>query len=94
MEVTLYTIKGCNYCDMTKELMRRASLDYTLVLVGRDMTKAQMEKKFPLAKGFPYVIIDGQAIPGLQATAKYLVDRGFASKMRKTKVSNCKSCNQ
>lgn len=79
MEVTLYTIKGCNYCEMTKELMRRASLDYTLVLVGRDMTKAQMEKKFPLAKGYPYVVIDGKGFPGLHATAKYLIKEGLVS---------------
>tara|TARA_B100001964_G_scaffold47748_1_gene53382 strand:- start:1636 stop:1944 length:309 start_codon:yes stop_codon:yes gene_type:complete len=94
MDITVYSIPDCLHCSRVKELFERAELDFTNLVVGQDISKEVMTHKFPLAKGFPYVIIDGQAIPGLQATAKYLVDRGFASKMRKTKVSNCKSCNQ
>jgi len=93
MHITVYSTSDCLYCSRVKELFERAELDFTNFVVGQDISKEVMAHKFPLAKGFPYVIIDGQALHGLQATAKYLVDRGFASKMRKVNVNECKSCN-
>ena len=56
--------------------------EYSLVLIGRDMTKSQFEIEHPNAVGFPHVIIDGEEIGGLQNTAKYLVDKGYGKKLR------------
>jgi len=77
MQITIYTIPGCSYCTHVKELMRRANLSYEDYLVGKDITKTQLLQEYPLAQGFPYVIIDGEPVGGLTQTAKYLVDRGL-----------------
>ncbi len=82
MKIVVYTTSNCIYCTRVKQLFDKAELEYTSYLVGEDITKEALEKKYPLAKGYPYVIIDGKEIPGLQATAKYLVDKGYASKLR------------
>lgn len=83
MEITIYTIPGCSYCTHVKELMRRADLPYQHFLVGKDITKADLLKNYPLAQGFPYVIIDGEPVGGLTQTAKYLVDKGLVSSKKK-----------
>ena len=56
--------------------------EYSLVLIGKDMTKSQFEIDYPDAVGFPHVIIDGEEIGGLQNTAKYLVDKGYGKRLR------------
>jgi glutaredoxin len=83
MKIKIYTIPNCSYCAHVKELMRRAKLDYELFVVGQDVDREQMIKKYPLARSYPYVIIDGEPVGGLTQTAKYLVDRGLVSSRKK-----------
>lgn len=83
MKIQIFTIPGCNYCNHVKELMKRANLEYSSYVVGQDITKETMIKKYPLAKGYPYVIIDGEVIGGLHQTAKFLIDKGVVSSKKK-----------
>ena len=59
--------------------MSTLSPEYTSYLVGEDITKEALEKKYPLAKGYPYVIIDGKPIGALIELAKHLVKEGLVS---------------
>ena len=77
----VYTIPSCHYCDKVKELFKIIEQPYMLIVVGKDVTKSQFEVEHPNARGFPYVIIDGEEIGGLQNTAKYLVDKGYGKKL-------------
>tara|TARA_Y100000004_G_scaffold104429_1_gene117201 strand:- start:330 stop:581 length:252 start_codon:yes stop_codon:yes gene_type:complete len=83
MKIQIFTIPGCSYCDKVKVLMKRANLEYNSYVVGQDITKETMIKRYPLAKGYPYVIIDGEAIGGLHQTAKFLIDKGLVSSRKK-----------
>ncbi len=82
MNIKMYTIVGCTYCDKVKTLFNIIGEDYSEIHIGRDLTKSEFEQQFPDAAGFPYVIIDGKSIGGLQNTAKYLVDKGYGKKLR------------
>lgn len=83
MKIQIYTIPGCGYCDHVKELMVRANLDYEHYQVGKDIAQPDLLKQYPLAKGYPYVIIDGEPVGGLTQTAKYLIDKGLVSSRKK-----------
>ena len=83
MKIQIFTIPGCSYCDKVKVLMKRANLEYSSYVVGKDITRETMVKRYPLAKGYPYVIIDGEAIAGLHQTAKFLIDKGLVSSKKK-----------
>ena len=83
MKIVIYTIPGCSYCTKVKEIMARANLEYEHILVGNDISREQLIKEHPLAKGFPYVIIDGEGIGGLHQTAKFLIDKGLVSSKKK-----------
>jgi len=63
--------------------MKRAKLDYDSYVVGQDISRETMVKRYPLAKGYPYVIIDGEPIGGLHQTAKFLLDKGLVSSRKK-----------
>tara|TARA_B100000965_G_scaffold195317_1_gene163190 strand:+ start:581 stop:862 length:282 start_codon:yes stop_codon:yes gene_type:complete len=76
MNVIVYSSHGCFYCEQMKLLMEKANLTYKEIEV--DVTnRASFIKKYPDAKGYPYVIIDGKPIGGLVETAKELLKKGL-----------------
>jgi glutaredoxin len=79
MEIQIYTTSGCIYCEKIKELMKRADLSYTQILVGKDITRQEFKQKYPFASGFPYTVIDGSVVGGLVETVKLFVDKGLVS---------------
>ncbi len=58
MNIKIYTVNGCVYCEKIKELMRRADVEYNTILVGKDISRNEFKMKYPFASGFPYTIID------------------------------------
>lgn len=78
-DITIYTTVGCVYCEKIKELMKRADVSYTQILVGKDITRQEFKQKYPFATGFPYTIIDGSVVGGLVETVKLFVDKGLVS---------------
>lgn len=79
MEITAYTTEGCFYCEQLKELFRRANLEYTSVVVKKDITRQEFKHKFPEVDSFPHVVIDGTEVGGLTQTAKLLLEKGLVS---------------
>ena len=79
MKIEAYTTGDCSYCDHLKELLLRANLKdiTTFIKVGRDITREEFIEKFPDANGYPYVIIDGEHLPGLVPAARYLVQHNL-----------------
>lgn len=83
MNIVIYTTSGCIYCEKIKELMRRADVEYTAFLVGKDITREDFRIKYPLASGFPYAIIDEEPVGGLVETVKLFVEKGLVSSKKK-----------
>ncbi len=79
MEIIIYTTEGCFYCEKIKELCVRANVEYTSYLVGTDIEQKEFVKKYPLAQGYPYVIIDGEIVGGLVETARLFLKKGLVS---------------
>jgi glutaredoxin len=80
MDIVMYSIPGCAYCSHAKELFRRAEVDYEHYIVGKDLTRTELLEKYPLAYGYPYIIIDGEPIAGgLVETVKLFVQKGLVS---------------
>ena len=79
MEIKIYTTEGCFYCEKIKELCLRADVEYTSYLVGTDISQKQFQKDYPLAMGYPYVIIDGEIVGGLVETARLFLKKGLVS---------------
>ena len=71
MEIKVYTIPGCRYCDQVKELFARANVEYEAVMLDTTELKEQFTSEHPNVTGFPHVIIDGEVIGGLVARRKH-----------------------
>ena len=77
MEITAYTSPGCKHCTTLKKLFTRAGVEYNNVQVGDDISRASFMQMFPMADGFPYVVIDGKSVGGLVETAKLFLEKGL-----------------
>lgn len=83
MEIVVYTNPGCSHCTTVKKLFRRALVEYTEVVMDRDITFELFRAKFPTAGGYPYVVIDGEEIGGLVETAKLFLEKGLVEPPKK-----------
>jgi glutaredoxin len=83
MDITIFKTTGCGYCVKVIELMERAQVKYTDIVVGKDITKEEFLHKHPGVSGFPYVIIDGNPVGGLVETVKLFVEKGLVTSRKK-----------
>ena len=75
MDIKIYTQDGCFYCDQMKELCKRAEVEYE----SEEIESEVLNARYPNAKSYPYVIIDGEEIGGLIESAKFFLKEGLVS---------------
>jgi glutaredoxin len=83
MEIVVYTNPGCSHCTTVKQLFKRAQVQYTEVVMDRDISFALFKEQFPFATGYPYIVIDGKTIGGLVETAKLFLEKGLVEPPKK-----------
>ena len=62
--IEIYGKDNCAYCNMAKQLCESKGLDYEYVMLDEDYTQDEFFEKFPTARTFPQIIMDGEAIGG------------------------------
>lgn len=62
--VELYTKPDCPYCTRAKQLLKTFNIPFNEQLLGREFTREILLEKFPYAKSYPLVVIDGFHIGG------------------------------
>ena len=62
--IEIWGKKQCSYCDMAKALCEQKKMDYQYKLLSFDFTREEMLEKFPGARTFPQIIVDGNNIGG------------------------------
>lgn len=66
MAIELYSKTNCSFCDQAKQLLRTHGKDYIEYKLDEDFTREILLSKFPEAKTFPVVVVDGFHIGGYQ----------------------------
>ncbi len=69
---TIYSKKGCPYCDKVEHVLQLAELKYVVYELNRDFTKDQFFTKFGHSASFPRIVKDSEIIGGCSETVKYL----------------------
>ena len=70
MDVEIYSKTNCIFCDKAK--MRLAKENPKIHMLDTDYTREDFFKKFPNAKTFPQIIINGESIGGYHELEKWL----------------------
>ena len=64
MIVEVYSKDGCGYCTAAVNLLRSSSIKFTEQKLGIHFTREMLLEKFPSAKSFPVIVVDGMYIGG------------------------------
>jgi len=72
MFVELYTKDDCPYCQMAKSTLAGKDIPFTEQKLNRDFSREQILEKFPGAKTFPIIVLDGFYIGGYTQLKEHL----------------------
>lgn len=74
MKIEIYSKDNCPFCDMAIAYVEKAqrdpvnaearSLQLEVFKLGEDFQREELMKKFPTARTFPQITLDGNAIGG------------------------------
>lgn len=73
MKIEIYSKDNCPYCDMAINLSENTEGVVSSVFkLDTDFTREELFEKFPNARTFPQITIDGESIGGYDNLVKYL----------------------
>ena len=69
--VEIWGRPGCSYCERAKQICKKFGLNYIYHQLDEDFTKEELLERFPDAKTYPQIIVDGEYIGGHDDFVKY-----------------------
>jgi glutaredoxin 3 len=72
MTIEIWGKESCPYCTKAKILAETMGLDFTYKELGKDFDREEILERFPGARTFPQIIVDGNAVGGFDQFAQYL----------------------
>ena len=75
MNFTVYSRKGCDYCERIKTVLRLTGCTYVVYNLEEDFTREEFIAEFGEGSTFPQVSCDGKKIGGSVETVKFLKEQ-------------------
>jgi len=79
MKIEIYGKDNCPYCDMavniSRQFIHKSEHKYEYFKLDRDFTREELFEKFPGARTFPQVMIDGHSIGGYTELKEHIEGR-------------------
>mgnify|MGYP001172340204 FL=1 len=77
MKIEIYSKTNCMYCDkavhIAQQMIQETSEhSYDKYMLDEDFTREELLEKFPNARTFPQIVIDGENIGGYSNFLNYL----------------------
>ena len=77
MHIQIYSKTQCPYCDAALRLAEQITHEtpgytYNKYMLDEDFNRAQLLEKFPTARTFPQITIDGESIGGYTEFKDYI----------------------
>ena len=77
MKIEIYSKTNCVYCDkavhIAQQIIQETSEhSYDKYMLDEDFTREELLEKFPNARTFPQIVIDGENIGGYSNFLNYL----------------------
>jgi len=70
--IEIWGKRGCHYCNMAQSLSKQEGLEYIYYQLDDDYAREQLLEKFPDAKTFPQIVVDGNHIGGYMEYRTFL----------------------
>lgn len=86
MAIEIYSKNNCTYCDQAKMILKMHGKDFIEYKLDEDFTREILLSKFPEARSYPVVVLDGFNIGGFDQLKKHLTEE--TSDHRKVLLEN------
>jgi glutaredoxin len=70
--ILVYTKDNCPHCVKAKTLLQVRGLEYSEVVIGKDITREEFMEAFPNARTVPQIIFDDKNIGGYEELVQKL----------------------
>lgn len=77
--IEIYTKPNCSYCVHAKKFMSDNLLEYVEYKLDKDFVRDEVLNKFPTAKTYPIIVIDGNYIGGFTDLKKIHEEKNVQS---------------
>lgn len=74
MAIEIYSKNNCTFCEQAKQILRMHGKDYIEYKLDEDYTREILLSKFPEAKTYPVIVVDGFHIGGFDQLKKQLTE--------------------
>ena len=72
MKAEIYSKDNCPYCVEAISILEKNEVDLTVYKLGVDFTREELLEKFPSAKTFPQIVLNGESIGGCDSLKKIM----------------------
>ena len=72
---TVYSRKGCPYCDKIQEVLQLAKLSHVVYVLERDFDRKSFYQQFGEGSTFPQVVLDATNLGGCTDTIQFLKEK-------------------
>ena len=62
--IEIWSKPQCPFCDKAENLCKQKNFEYKKYMLDEDFTREEMFEKFPSARTFPQITINGELIGG------------------------------
>ena len=74
MPIEIYSKNNCSFCEQAKQILKIHGKDYIEYKLDEDFTREILLSKFPEAKTFPVIVMDGFNIGGFDQLKRHLTE--------------------
>lgn len=74
MPIEIYSKNNCSFCEQAKQILKIHGKDYIEYKLDEDFTREILLSKFPEAKTFPVIVMDGFNIGGFEQLKRHLTE--------------------
>ena len=81
MKIEIYSKPACPFCDkalfLAQQVVQESVHNYNKYMLNEDFTREELFEKFPTARTFPQITIDGESIGGYTEFEAYLRENKY-----------------
>ena len=74
MAIEIYSKNNCTFCEQAKKMLRLHNKEFVEYKLDEDFTREILLSKFPEAKTFPVIVLDGFNIGGFDQLKRHLTE--------------------
>ena len=74
MSIEIYSKDNCSFCTQAKTILKNRGKDFIEYKLDEDFTREILLSKFPEAKTYPVIVIDGFNIGGFEQLKQHLAE--------------------